>query len=162
MVIRLFSLRHAMICWLYAAALMHFFAGSILTWFGHFGLLDTYLQLLEQAFWGANVVPAPAREQQIWWFALFGATLQSYSLYMLALVHIANRLKIPMAWAWLIAGILLWAPQDMLVSAQKQMWLHIWLDGFALLVLVPPLIWLYRHDSRKFLPDTALSESKNA
>jgi hypothetical protein len=46
----------------------------------------------------------------------------------------------------LIAGILLWAPQDMWLSAQQQVWSHVWLDGFALLVLLPPLFWLYRHD----------------
>jgi len=41
-----------------------------------------------------------------------------------------------------MAGVLLWAPQDMWLSAQKQVWSHLWLDSFALLVLLPPLIWL--------------------
>ena len=143
------SLRPALVLWLYAAALAHLLGGLTLTWAGHSGLLDGYLQSLEQTFWGSDPVPAAAREQQVWWIALFGATLQSYSLYMLALVHIGNRLKAPMAWAWVIAGILLWAPQDIWFSVQKQVWSHLWLDGFALLALLPPLVWLYRHDRRK-------------
>jgi uncharacterized protein (TIGR01777 family) len=69
---------------------------------------------------------------------------------MLALVHLGNRLKTPAAWGWLIAGIPLWAPQDMWLSVQQQVWSHLWLDGFALLVLLPPLFWLYRHDRQKF------------
>lgn len=157
-----FSLRRALVLWLYAAALVHLLAGLTLSWAGHSGLLDGYLHTLEQIFWGVDAVPAAAHEQQVWWLALFGATLQSYSLYMLALVHIGNRLKAPTAWVWLLAGILLWAPQDMLLSAQKQVWSHLWLDAFALLVLLPPLIWLYRHDRRNSLSDTAMSDSTHA
>lgn len=153
------SLRPALVLWLYAAAIVHILAGLTLTWAGHSGLLDGYLQVLELAFWGADAVPAAGHEQQVWWLALFGATLQSYSLYMLALVHIGNRSKAPMVWGWLMAGILLWAPQDMWLSAQQQVWSHLWLDGFALLLLLPPLVWLYRHDRKKSRPEKAPNES---
>lgn len=155
------TLRKALVVWLYAAALMHLFAGLTLVWAGHSGLLDGYLNTIEQAFWGANAVPATARTQQVWWLALFGATLQSYALYMLALVHIGNRLKSAMPWGWLIAGILLWAPQDMLISAQALVWSHLWFDSIALLVLLPPLFWLYRHDRRTSLTDNASSDSNH-
>ena len=153
------SLRPALVLWLYAAALAHILAGLTLTWAGHSGLLDGYLHILELAFWGADTVPTAGHEQQVWWLALFGATLQSYSLYMLALVHLGNRLKAPAVWGWLIAGIMLWAPQDMWLSAQQQVWSHLWLDGFALLVLLPPLVWLYRHDRRKSPPEKMPSQS---
>ncbi|MBT2340724.1 MULTISPECIES: cell division protein [Pseudomonas] len=142
------TLRKALVVWLYAAALLHLFGGVTLSWAGHSGLFDNYLLTLEQAFWASAAAPAAARAQQVWWLALFGATLQSYALYMLALVHIGNRLKRAMPWGWIIAGILLWAPQDMLISAQVRMWSHLWLDSLALLVLLPPLFWLYRHDSK--------------
>jgi hypothetical protein len=141
---------------------MHLLAGLTLTWAGHSGLLDDYLNTIEQAFWGADIVPVTVRTQQVWWLALFGATLQSYALYMLALVHLGNRLKSAMPWGWLIVGILLWAPQDMLVSAQARVWSHLWFDSFALLVLLPPLFWLYRHDRRTALTDNTSSESNHA
>ena len=155
-------LRNAMVAWLYAAALMHLFAGLTLAWAGHSGLFEGYLQHIEQAFWGADAVPAAARAQQVWWLALFGATLQSYGLYMFALVHIGHRLKSRAAWGWLIAGILLWAPQDIWISAQARVWSHLWLDSLALLVLLPPLAWLYRHDRRTSLTDNASSDSNHA
>lgn len=154
-------LRKALVVWLYSAALMHLLAGVTLAWAGHSGLLDHYLNTIEQAFWGTNAVPATAHAQQVWWLALFGATLQSYALYMFALVHIGNRLKRAMPWGWLIAGILLWAPQDMWISAQAQVWSHLWFDSFALLVLLPPLFWLYRHDRRTSLTDNAPSDSNH-
>ena len=157
-----FSLRRALVLWLYAAALVHLLVGLSLSWAGHSGLLDGYLQTLQQTFWGADAVPVAAREQQVWWLALFGATLQSYSLFMLALVHIGNRLKTSLAWGGMMAGIVLWAPQDMLFSAQKHVWSHLWFDSAALLVLLPPLFWLYRHDRRIPSSDTSLSEQNHA
>jgi len=51
-----------------------------------------------------------------------------------------------MPWGWLIAGLLLWAPQDILISVRGGVWSHVWLDLAALLALLPPLIWLYRYD----------------
>lgn len=140
-------LRRTLIVWLYAAAIAHLFVSVILTWAGHSGLLDDYVRHIEQSFW-SNTAPPPARAQQIWWIALFGATLQSYSLYMLALVHIGNRYKIASVWGWMMVGILVWAPQDMWISLQAGIWSHLWVDSIALLTLLPPLLWLYRLDRR--------------
>ena len=141
------SLRRTLVAWLYAAATVHLLVSIGLTWAGHTGLLDDYAQHIEQSFW-PNTAPPSARAQQIWWMALFGATLQSYSLYMLALVHVGNRHRIASVWAWLMAGILVWAPQDMWISMQAGIWSHLWIDSFALLTLLPPLFWLYLHDRR--------------
>ncbi|PVZ42468.1 cell division protein [Pseudomonas sp. CC120222-01a] len=139
------AVRRALVRWLQAAALMHLLIGLGLTWAGHSPLLGNYQLSIEQAFWG-QAAPAPAREQQVWWLALFGATLQSYSLYMLGLIQLGDRLRSHNAWAWLAFGIVLWAPQDMLVSLQAGMWSHLVIDSMALLALLPPLLWLYRHD----------------
>lgn len=139
------GLRRSLTGWLYTVALVHLLGGLVLTWAGPTGMLDGYLSDIEHVFW-TSAVPVPARTQQIWWVALFGATLQSYSLYMLALVHIGNRMRSPTPWGWLIAGLLLWAPQDILISMSVAMWSHLWVDTVALLALLPPLVWLYRHD----------------
>ncbi|RON38910.1 cell division protein [Pseudomonas frederiksbergensis] len=155
------TLRKALVAWLYAAALVHLLVSIILTWVGPSGWLDVYLQNVDYAFW-TDLPPRAAREQQLWWFAVFGATLQSYSLYMLGLVRIGNRLKSPMAWGWLIAGIVLWAPQDMWFSLTAQLWVNLWIDGFALLTLLPPLIWLYRHDRRAASSNTPPSDADHA
>lgn len=143
--------RRALVAWLKAAALVHLLVGLGLTWAGDTALLGAYQQSIEQAFWG-EAAPTAARHQQVWWLALFGATLQSYSLYMFGLIHLGDRLRSHHAWAWLAFGIVLWAPQDVLVSLQAGMWSHLVIDGLALLVLLPPLLWLYSHDR----PITAL------
>ncbi|MBA1229885.1 cell division protein [Pseudomonas viridiflava] len=145
-------LRRLLVTWLYAAALTHVVGAIVFTWAGFAGWLDGYLLTIEQAFW-TQAAPAAARAQQTWWAALFGATLQTYSLYMLALVHVGNRLKSHMPWGWLIAGLLLWAPQDIAISLRADMWSHVWLDGTALLALLPPLFWLYGHDRSLRLKD---------
>jgi hypothetical protein len=66
------AVRRALVRWLQAAALMHLLVGLGLTWAGHSPLLGIYQLSIEQAFWG-QAAPAPAREQQVWWLALFGS-----------------------------------------------------------------------------------------
>lgn len=144
------TLRRLWVVWLYAVAIAHLLGGVLLSWAGHSGLLDSYLSSVEHAFWSSDV-PAAARAQQVWWVALFGATLQAYAFCMLALVHIGNTLKQPMAWGWLMAGLLLWAPQDILISLSAGMASHLVVDLLALLVLLPPLFWLYRHDRQRLI-----------
>ena len=139
------TLRRVCVGWLYVAAIAHLLGGMLLSWAGHTGLLDNYLTSVEHAFWTSDA-PAAARAQQVWWVALFGATLQAYAFCMLALVHIGNTLKRPMPWGWLMAGLLLWAPQDIVISLSAGMWSHLLVDLLALLVLLPALLWLYRHD----------------
>jgi hypothetical protein len=56
-----------------------------------------------------------------------------------------------MAWGWLMAGLLLWAPQDIVISLSAGMWSHLVIDLLALLVLMPPLVWLYRHDRQHLI-----------
>lgn len=146
-------LRRILVTWLYAAALAHVLGAIVFTWAGFAGWLDGYLLTLEQAFW-SGAAPAAARAQQTWWAALFGATLQTYSLYMLALVHLGNRLKSHLPWGWLMAGLLLWAPQDIAISLRADVWSHVWLDGAALLALLPPLFRLYRHDRAHALKES--------
>lgn len=141
------GLRPWLIRWLYAAAIAHLLGGALLSWWGDSALFGAYHQTIEQAFWGADI-PAAAHALQVWWFALFGATVQSYALYMGALIYIGARYRLSVAWAWLIAGIVLWAPQDIYISLRAGIWSHVWVDSVAVLALILPLGWLYRHDHR--------------
>lgn len=147
--------RRVWVAWLYAVALGHLAISLYLTWGGHTRPLADYLATVEHALHPATV-PAQARDLQHWWLTLFGATLQSYAVFMLALVHLGNTLRARAAWLGLIAGLLLWAPQDMYFSFVSGVRINVWLDGAALLVLLPPLLWLYRHDrARLALPSSS-------
>ncbi len=109
-------------------------------------MFEAYHRSVEHFFWPGGPAPAGSRPAQVWWIALFGATVQSTALWMAALVHLGDRHRSATAWAWLLAGLALWAPQDMALSIHAQVWVHVWVDCMALLVMVPPLVWLWRHD----------------
>ncbi|MBN3726538.1 thiol-disulfide oxidoreductase DCC family protein [Burkholderia sp. Ac-20379] len=138
--------RRWVVLWLYAAALAHVLVGAVLPWLAGSSLMDGYLSGIEHGFWGGAPVPTPARTQQIWWVALFGATLQCAGVWMLALVHLGNRLRQRAIWAWLLAGLLIWAPQDAWLSWQAGVMTHIAADLVALLTIAPPLVWLWWED----------------
>lgn len=142
------SIRLWLIRWLYAIAVGHLLVGVVLTWAGNAPLFEAYHRSVEQFFW-SGPAPAVARAQQVWWIALFGATMQSTALWMGALVHWGHRARSAAAWLWLLLGLALWAPQDMALSIQGGMWVNVWIDSFALLIMVPPLVWLWRHDCQK-------------
>jgi hypothetical protein len=135
--------RRSCVMWMYAAALAHILVGMILPWIGHRPEIDNYLADAARALGSAD-----GRAVQAWWIALFGPTLQSFGLWMLALVWFGERRREAGAWLWLIAGLLLWAPQDMLVSLRADAWLNVWVDLITLALLLPPLAWLWRIDRR--------------
>jgi uncharacterized protein (TIGR01777 family) len=139
------TLRVWLVRWLYAVAALHFLGGALFSWWGHAGIFEGYHRSIEQAFWGQDV-PSAARELQLWWVALFGATVQSYGVFMAALVYLGNRHRSSVAWASLMVGIVLWAPQDIWISLQAGIWSHVVVDSIAVIALLGPLAWLYRHD----------------
>ncbi len=138
--------RRWMVRWMTGAAIAHALVGAALPWLAGATWFDAYHLGIERHFW-AGIAPPQARDQQIWWIALFGATLQCAGIWMLALVRVGSRLRQRAVWAWLLAGLLVWAPQDMLISLQAGTWMHVAADMVALLTMAPPLVWLWRRDS---------------
>ncbi|WP_081074475.1 hypothetical protein [Burkholderia pseudomultivorans] len=138
--------RRVAVTWMVGAAIAHLLVGAALPWIAASPLLDGYHVGIERHFW-ATAAPIPARLQQLWWISLLGATLQCTSIWMLALVHLGNRLRRPAVWGWLLAGLLVWAPQDLLMSWRAGIGINIAADVAALAALVPPLVWLWRRDA---------------
>lgn len=138
--------RRLVVTWMYCAALAHLLVGIAVPWVASAPWLDAYHRVIELHFWTGRA-PDPARTQQIWWMSLMGATVQCASVWMLALVHLGNRLQKREVWGWLLAGLLIWAPQDMLFSLQARVSGHVAIDAAALVAMVPPLVWLWRRDA---------------
>ncbi|WP_423367629.1 thiol-disulfide oxidoreductase DCC family protein [Burkholderia sp. LMG 32019] len=138
--------RRIVVAWMYGAAIAHLLVGIAVPWVAGTPWLDAYHRVIELHFW-AGTAPEPARAQQIWWMSLIGATVQCASVWMLALVHLGNRLRRREVWGWLLAGLLVWAPQDMLFSLQARVSGHVAIDAAALVAMVPPLVWLWRRDT---------------
>jgi hypothetical protein len=138
-------MRQWMIRCLLVVSAIHVAVGALLPWLGGAAVFDAYHSGIETAFWPAGA-PGEARGLQSWWIALFGPTIQVMALWMIGLIHLADRLRQSGIWLWLIGGLLVWAPQDMLVSLRADCWPHVWMDAAALVLMLPPLLWLWRHD----------------
>lgn len=138
--------RRIVVRWMYAAAIAHLLVGAAIPWIAGASWLDAYHRDIEWHFW-TGAAPEAARAQQVWWMSLLGATVQCASVWMLALVHLGNRLRRREVWGWLLAGLSIWAPQDMLLSWQAQVWSHVAIDVAALVAMAPPLVWLWRRDT---------------
>ncbi|CAB3751462.1 thiol-disulfide oxidoreductase [Burkholderia puraquae] len=138
--------RRIVVTWMFGAAIAHLLVGIAVPWLAGAPWLDAYHRVIELHFW-AGTAPEPARAQQVWWMSLIGATVQCASVWMLALVHLGNRLRRREVWGWLLAGLLIWAPQDMLLSLQAHVSGHVAIDAAALVAMVPPLVWLWRRDT---------------
>ena len=139
------TLRGWLIRWLLLVSIAHVLVGAVLPWVATAPVLDAYHGSIEAAFW-PGAAPAGARDLQTWWIALFGPTVQLMALWMIALIHLADRLRQPQVWLWLMVGLVVWAPQDIIVSLRAACWPHVWVDAAALVAMLPPLFWLWRHD----------------
>jgi hypothetical protein len=137
--------RQQLIYWLYAVSIAHILAGIALPLIIHLPLFDDYHRLLAAEFW-SNTMPVEVRAQQVWWMSLFGATIQNVGIWMAALVRLGDLHRSRFAWLSLLLGVLVWAPQDMWISYTKGVQLHVWVDCFALLVMIPPLLLLAHID----------------
>ena len=138
--------RSWLVGWLYLVALGHLVVAVGVTWLADLPWFACYHQDILAAF--GLPLQAEAMELQLWWIALFGATLQAFALFMLALVYLANRYGHAGIWLLLAGAILLWAPQDILISIQKNVWAHVWIDLVAVVALVPPLLVLWWLDRK--------------
>ena len=130
--------RKWLVRWMYASAVGHLLVGLVLPWIAGAAALDWYLAWLG---------PASTRPQHAWWMALFGPTIQCVGLWMLALVWFGDQRREPAAWLWVAAGLLLWGPQDIMVSLRAGVWPNAWLDIATLALLLPAAWRLYRIDA---------------
>jgi len=142
------TVRPWLISWLYLITFGHFACGILLAWFSNLSLLDNYHHSILERF---GDLFNNAQALQVWWLSLFGATLQNLAVFMGILIYVGNRQGRPFVWGWMIFGLLLWAPQDMLISLRINLWLHVWVDAIVILLVLPPLLLLWRID-RKCAP----------
>lgn len=135
----------------YISIALHLLVGGMLPLIVKAPLFEGYHHAIESAFFGADI-PQGARAMQTWWISLFGPTVQAAAIWMGALAWIGDRQRNAFAWGALIAGIVLWAPQDMAISLQANCWNNVWLDCLALAGMLPPLFFLFFIDRAEAKP----------
>ena len=131
--------------WIYLVVLAHLIVGVLLPLMSGAALFETYREGILRFFFDAPA-PAGAHAVQLWWMSLFGPTVQAAAIWMLGLAVMGDQQKNAFAWAMLILGLLVWAPQDMAISAQAHCWANVALDVVALAVMLPPLFCLCKAD----------------
>ena len=145
--LRLIKYRSWLVYWLYTVSFAHLAAGIFITWCTNVQSLGDYHQTVVMSFW-SGVAPTEALQLQIWWLRLFGATLQNIGLLMLLLTYLGDRYCHKIIWLWMMVGLLIWAPQDMYISLQANVWMNIWVDITALLLMLPFLFMLFLIDRK--------------
>lgn len=131
---------------LYLAAAGHFVVGLLATWFGDSILFSLYSQSTLGKF---GLIDRSSIELQLWWLAIFGATLQAFSILLFTVIYAGDRYKDNRIWLLIVIAILIWAPQDIYFSLRKNIWLNFWVDLAAVMTLLPPLIFLIKRDQKK-------------
>lgn len=142
---RLEVCRPWLIRWMYLMSFGHFAAGILLAWFSSAAIFETYHQTILVKL---GIASGKAEFLQHWWLSLFGATLQSLAIFMGVLIYVGDKYRSSLVWLWMIIGLLVWAPQDILISLRIGLWLHVWIDVFALMLMLPSLIILWRFDRK--------------
>lgn len=145
-------LRSWLVGWIYLLTFGHFAGGILLAWFSNLSIFDGYHQSILSQIGDASVT---AHQLQVWWLSLFGATLQNLAIFMGVLTYVASKQRSSFIWAWMIVGLLLWAPQDILISLRINLWLHVWVDACVLLIMLPPLIILWCIDRKSVVARSA-------
>ncbi|RYY03488.1 MAG: cell division protein [Gammaproteobacteria bacterium] len=146
--------RQYLIVWLYGIAILHFVVGVLLAWGSSLDYFDAYNHEVLSGFF--SEISQSESRFQAWWLSLFGATLQNIGIFMGAMIYVGNLYRNKHVWLWMIAGVLVWAPQDILISLQAGVESHLWLDSIALLLILPPLISLWNLDRKN-----SIAESEN-
>lgn len=146
---KLQTLRPWLIRWMYLITFGHFAGGILLAWFSSFNFFDQYHESILTRFGDLSV---HTHALQVWWLSLFGATLQNLAIFMGVLTYVGSKKNNAYVWAWMIVGLILWAPQDMLISLRIDLWLHVWVDSIVLLLMLPPLIILWWSDRKSACP----------
>lgn len=137
--------RTLLVRWLYVVTALHLLVGVLLPLVADMAITDHYRRGIEDFFFAGEASQA-GRALHVWWISLLGPTVQAAAIWMAGLVVIGDKQRNAFAWLMLILGLIVWAPQDMLISARAHCWINVWLDMAAVTLMLPPLLWLYKLD----------------
>jgi hypothetical protein len=124
---------------------VHLLVGVLLPLSANMAITDAYRRSIEAFFFDGDA-PQAGRALHSWWISLLGPTVQAAAIWMAGLAVIGDKQRNAYAWLMLIIGLIVWAPQDMLISARAHCWINLWLDAAVIVMTLPPLLWLCKTD----------------
>jgi hypothetical protein len=137
--------RQWLVHWIYAVVAVHLLVGVLLPLSANMAITDAYRRSIEAFFFDGDA-PQAGRALHSWWISLLGPTVQAAAIWMAGLAVIGDKQRNAYAWLMLIIGLIVWAPQDMLISARAHCWINLWLDAAVIVMTLPPLLWLCKTD----------------
>lgn len=140
------SMRRWLIYWMYFIAVGHFVGGVLFAWFANLDALGSYHDSVVGRFGDLSI---QLHQLHVWWLSLFGATLQNLAIFMGIVIYVGNKARDAAVWRWVVIGLVIWVSQDIIISLQVNLWVHVWVDSIALLVMLPPLLclwWIDKHN----------------
>ena len=121
--------------WLVGAGFVMVVFGILMALTSGTAAFDLFNRQIDPAFWGANAVGGAARQFQQWIYAVLGATMAGWGVFLTYLARYPFSKKEPWVWNCLFLGLLVWFVLDTSLSVSYQVYFNA-VSNMAFLILV--------------------------
>jgi hypothetical protein len=130
--------------WLFAVSLLIVVFGLVLAAGSGTALMDPLNRLVDPVFWGGQPVPPPAAAFRGWTYAVMGAAMAGWGVFLAFVAHVPFRRRERWAWNCFVVGILAWYIPDTGSSLLAGVVFNAAVNTALLALLALPLIFTRR------------------
>jgi hypothetical protein len=130
--------------WLFGVSLLIAAFGLALAAASSTPLIGPLNRLVDPVFWGSQPVPAPAAAFRGWTYAVMGATMAGWGVFLAFMAQIPFRRRERWAWNCFVLGILAWYIPDTSFSLLAGVFFNAAVNTVLLLLVALPLIFTRR------------------
>jgi hypothetical protein len=128
--------------WLLAVAIVLVLFGLSLCFFNQSLLFEVLFNSnIDPVFWGLNFVPLSSVSFQRWVYAVLGATVAGWGVFLAFLANSPFRRKEKWAWNCILAGMLTWYLPDTILSMQFGVVFNAAFNSILLILVLLPLVF---------------------
>lgn len=102
--------------WLFIVSLAITAFGLFMALFNQTPLFDLFSRQIDQAFWDSAPLPAGVTSFQRWLYAVWGATIVGWGIFLIFITYIPFKQREKWAWNCLIVGLGVWFVLDTAIS----------------------------------------------
>ena len=104
-------------------------------------LFDLFNRQIDPAFWKAGTVDGATRQFQAWIYAVWGATIAGWGIFMSFIVHYPFNRKERWSWNCLVLGLLTWFILDTSLSVFHGVYFNVIFNSALIIVVGLPVIF---------------------
>ena len=127
--------------WLLIVGLIVAVFGGIMAFFSATPLFTVFNRQIDPAFWGGQAPDAAARQFQQWIYAVWGATIAGWGIFIAFIAHYPYRQKERWARNCLVLGLLVWYLLDTSLSAIYRVYFNLAFNTILLILTMLPIIF---------------------